>query len=118
MMTRPLKKYTVKEWKKFDQWAERINGIDYTNQEIILQNYQVILTDWKSRKEKFIAATSFLSGENLDKGINKFQKIMKSVDKAFITWDKMKGKSLFGGSGDTSFLTGNNSNKSKRKLMI
>ena len=53
------KYYTVKEWKRFDKWAERIDGQDYTVQEIILQDYDVILTDWKSRREKTI--------ENLNK---------------------------------------------------
>jgi len=53
------KYYTVKEWKRFDQWAERIDGQDYTVQEIILQDYDVILTDWKSKREKTI--------ENLNK---------------------------------------------------
>ncbi len=49
------KKYlTVKEWKRFDKWAERVNGVDITAQEVLLSKYEIILTDWKSDKEKAV----------------------------------------------------------------
>ena len=48
------KYFTVKEWKRFDQWAERIDGNDVTAQEIMLQKYDIILTDWKTKREKFV----------------------------------------------------------------
>ena len=48
------KYFTVKEWKRFDQWAERIDGNDITAQEIMLQKYDIILTDWKTKREKFV----------------------------------------------------------------
>ena len=46
------KYFTVKEWKRFDTYAERINGIDITAQEIMCKKYDVILTDWKTSGEK------------------------------------------------------------------
>jgi hypothetical protein len=49
------KKYlTVKEWKRFDQWAERVDGVDITSQEILCAKYDIILTDWKTKKEKIL----------------------------------------------------------------
>ena len=45
------KYYTVAEWKKFDQWAERINGIDITSQEIMCKKYDIILTDYQTADE-------------------------------------------------------------------
>ena len=46
------KYFTVKEWKRFDVYAERVNGIDITAQEIMCVKYDVILTDYKTSGEK------------------------------------------------------------------
>ena len=45
------KYYTVEEWKKFDKWAERINGMDITVQEIMCKKYDIILTDYQTADE-------------------------------------------------------------------
>lgn len=68
------KKYTVKEWKRFDKVAERENGIDITMQEILLKRYDVILTDYKTKKEKLFVVLDKFNFENLNKGITKFNK--------------------------------------------
>lgn len=46
------KYFTVKEWKRFDVYAERVNGIDITAQEIMCKKYDIILTDFKTAGEK------------------------------------------------------------------
>jgi len=46
------KYFTVKEWKRFDVYAERVNGIDITAQELLCIKYDVILTDYKTSGEK------------------------------------------------------------------
>lgn len=46
------KYFTVKEWKRFDVYAERVNGIDITAQELLCIKYDVILTDYKTAGEK------------------------------------------------------------------
>lgn len=46
------KYYTVKEWKRFDVYAERVNGIDITAQEVLCNKYDIVLTDYKTAGEK------------------------------------------------------------------
>ena len=46
------KYYTVKEWKRFDVYAERVNDIDITAQEVMCKKYDIVLTDYKTAGEK------------------------------------------------------------------
>ena len=78
------KKFTVEQWKRFDKWAERENGIDYTMQEVLLRFYKIILTDHvspKSKKEKAISILKKFNQKNLDKGLAIFDKGMEQFSK-------------------------------------
>lgn len=44
------KYFTCKEWARFNKIVERENGNDITAQEVLLQKYEIILTDYKPRK--------------------------------------------------------------------
>ena len=47
-----LKKFTVKEWDKFDKIVDQEDGEPLTGQEILLRKYKIILTDHQTRAEK------------------------------------------------------------------
>jgi len=68
------KRYTVKEWKKF-----------YKIQEEMCKKYDVILTDYKTRKQKINYILEKINLKNTNKGINTFNKIIQdfgnSMDK-------------------------------------
>ncbi|HSA77202.1 MAG TPA: hypothetical protein VLE02_06640 [Nitrosarchaeum sp.] len=85
------KEYTVKEWKKFDKeidgsqvgnqyqffnyFTQRMESFEsITAQEILLQKYDVILTDYKTKKEKLFAVLDKFNAKNINKGIDKFNK--------------------------------------------
>ena len=64
--------YTVKEWNKF-------KGNDYFDmQEMMCQRYDVILTDYKTKREKLFSALKKINLKNLDKGIAGFSKLVQS----------------------------------------
>ena len=73
--------YTVKEWKRFDKVVERENGIDITMQEVLLKKYEIILTDYQTKKEKIFAVMDKFNFENLNKGITKFNKGVDQIVK-------------------------------------
>ena len=64
--------YTVKEWNKF-------KGNDYFDmQDMLCQRYDVILTDYKTKREKLFSALKKINLKNLDKGITEFSKLVQS----------------------------------------
>ena len=66
------KYYTVKQWQKF-------KSNDYFDmQEILCQKYDVILTDYKTKKQRIISLLSHINLKNLDKGITQFNKLFAS----------------------------------------
>ena len=92
------KAYTVKEWKKFDKLidgSEIGNNYQYFNfftqkmesfesvtvQEIMLQKYDIILTDYKTKKEKLFKIIDVISAKNINSGITKFNKGMDQFSK-------------------------------------
>jgi len=105
---RYTKKLTVKERRRFDKIVERENGVYVTAQEILLKKYDVILTDHQTQGERVVSFLSKFNSENLDRSITLFKKNMNKVDKAFETWDKMKGQQK--DKHDYSFLTGDKRN--------
>ena len=93
------KEFTVKEWKKFDKeidgslvgnqyqyfnfFTQRMESFEsVTTQEILLQKYDVILLDYKTKKEKLFQVIDKFSVENLNKGIDKFNRGVDSFSKA------------------------------------
>ena len=60
------KYYTVKEWKKF-----------YNIQEVMCQKYDIILTDYKTKREQITSILKQINLKNMDKGISTFNKIIQ-----------------------------------------
>ena len=87
------KEYTVKEWKRFDRIAERENDIDITMQEVLLKKYEIILTDYKTKKEKIKHILNKFNAENLNKGITKFNKGIDQFSKIVAAKPTSKRKS-------------------------
>lgn len=63
--------YTVKEWNKF-------KSNDYELQEILCQKYDVILTDYKTKRQKVFSTLKKINLKNLDKGVSEFSKLVQS----------------------------------------
>jgi hypothetical protein len=64
--------YTVKEWNKF-------KSNDYFDmQELLCQKYDVILTDYKTKREKTFSLLQKINLKNLDKAITGFSKLVQS----------------------------------------
>ena len=64
--------YTVKEWNKF-------KSNDYFDmQDMLCQRYDVILTDYQTKREKIFSALKKINLKNLDKGIAGFSKLVQS----------------------------------------
>jgi len=63
--------YTVKQWQRF-------KSNDYFDmQEMLCQRYDVILTDYKTRKEKIISVLKKFNQTNFDKSMTQFNNFMK-----------------------------------------
>ena len=64
--------YTVKEWNKF-------RGNDYFDmQDMLCQRYDVVLTDYQTKREKIFSVLKKINLKNLDKGITGFSKLVQS----------------------------------------
>jgi len=61
-----IKKFTVKEWKKL-----------YSIQKILCQKYEVILTDYKTKREIISNILDKINLENINRGIETFNKIIQ-----------------------------------------
>ena len=66
------KYFTVKEWQKFKQ-------NDYFDmQEMLCQRYDVILSDYQTKKQKTFSLLQKINLNNFDKGIAEFSKLVQS----------------------------------------
>ena len=66
------KYFTVKEWQKF-----KTN--DYFDmQEMLCQKYDVILSDYQTKKQKTFSLLQKINLKNFDKGITEFSKLVQS----------------------------------------
>ena len=72
--------FTVKQWNRFS----------WSMQEIMCKKYDVILTDYKTRKEKIILLLNKINMKNFNKGMDMFN---KSLNKFSKTVDSMIWKS-------------------------
>ena len=69
---RTRKHFTVREWNRF-------KDNDYFDmQEMLCQKYDVILTDYKTKREKFFSALKKINLRNFDNGIAEFSKLVQS----------------------------------------
>ncbi len=75
------KHLTVKEWKKFDNIMDQENGEPITGQEILLRKYKIILTDHRTRKDKFNDAFDKIFKADINKTLNKVTKHLDEFSK-------------------------------------
>jgi len=69
---RTRKFYTVKQWQRF-----KTN--DYFDmQELLCQKYDVILSDYQTKKKKTFSLLQKINLKNFDKGITEFSKLVQS----------------------------------------
>ena len=69
---RDRKYFTVKEWNRFK------NNDYFDMQDMLCQKYDIILTDYQTKREKIYSALKKINLKNLDKGITGFSKLVQS----------------------------------------
>ena len=69
---RNRKYFAVKEWNCFK------NNDYFDMQEMLCQKYDVILTDYQTRREKVFSALKKINLKNFDKGVTEFSKLVQS----------------------------------------
>ena len=108
------KEYTQKEWSKFDKKempAETLgNDYQFVNfftqkkesyetismQELLCIKYDIILTNYKTKKEKIFAVIDKVNIQNLNKGIDKFNKGVNQFSKVIASSQPNKKSKGFG----------------------
>ena len=63
--------FTVKQWNKFS----------WNMQEVLCKKYNVILTDYQTRKEKIISLLNKINIKNFNKGMDTFNKSLNKFSK-------------------------------------
>jgi len=74
------KYYTVKEWKKFKKIKViEFNGIKHYQdiQELMCKKYDIILTDYKTKRERVIIFLKKINMKNINKAIDTFNKAVQ-----------------------------------------
>ena len=73
------KYYTVKQWKQFRNNTLKSNdAIQHQDiQEILCKKYDIILTDYKTKREQITSILKKINLKNMDKGISTFNKIVQ-----------------------------------------
>ena len=69
---RTRKYFTVKEWNRFK------SKDPFDMQEMLCQKYDVILTDYKTKREKVFSALKKINLKNFDRGVTEFSKLVQS----------------------------------------
>ena len=69
---RSRKYFTVKEWNRFK------NNDYFDMQDMLWQKYDVILTDYKTKREKVFSVLKKSNLKNFDKGVTEFSKLVQS----------------------------------------
>ena len=69
---RTRKYFTVKEWNRFK------NNDYFDMQDMLCQRYDVILTDYKTKREKVFSILEKINLKNFDKGVTEFSKLVQS----------------------------------------
>ena len=79
--------FTVKEWNRFT----------WNMQEVICKKYDVILTDYKTRKEKIMSLLNKINMKNFNKGMDTFNKSLNKFSKIVDSMTASANKSSFKG---------------------
>ncbi len=69
---RDRKYFTVREWNRFK------NNDYFDMQDMLCQKYDVILTDYKTKREKIFSVLKKINLKNFDKGVTEFSKLVQS----------------------------------------
>ena len=69
---RNRKYFTVREWNRFK------NNDYFDMQDMLCQRYDVVLTDYQTKREKIFSVLKKINLKNLDKGITGFSKLVQS----------------------------------------
>ena len=69
---RTRKYFTVKEWNRFK------SKDSFDMQDMLCQKYDVILTDYKTKREKIFSALKKINLKNFDRGVTEFSKLVQS----------------------------------------
>ena len=69
---RTRKYFTVREWDRFK------NNDYFDMQDMLCQKYDVILTDYKTKREKVFSALKKINLRNFDKGVTELSKLVQS----------------------------------------
>jgi len=69
---RNRKYFTVKEWNRFK------NNDYFDMQDMLCQRYDVILTDYKTKREKVFSSLKKINLKNFDRGVTEFSKLVQS----------------------------------------
>ena len=69
---RTRKYFTVKEWQRFNT----NNHSDM--QELLCQKYDVILSDYRTKKQKVFSLLQKINLKNIDTGVSEFSKLVQS----------------------------------------
>ena len=96
--------FTVKEWNRFS----------WSMQEVICKKYDVILTDYKTRKEKIILLLNKINMKNFNKGMDTFNKSLNKFSKTVDSMTASANKSSFKGFDQGKSMEG--LGKSKNEL--
>ncbi len=75
------KLFTVKEWSKFKKTkVKEIDGIKYyyDMQELMCKKYDIVLTDYKTKREQIIIFLKKINMKNINKGIDAFNKAVQA----------------------------------------
>ena len=69
---RNRKYFTVKEWNRFK------NNDYFDMQDMLCQKYDVILTDYQTKREKVFSVLKKINLRNFNKGVAEFSKLVQS----------------------------------------
>ena len=87
---RTRKYFTVREWNRFKSKGP------FDMQEMLCQKYDVILTDYQTKREKIFSALKKINLRNFDKGVSEFSKLVQSfgssLDQLTSEMDSQKSK--------------------------
>ena len=68
---RDRKYFTAREWNRFKSKGS------FDMQEMMYQKYDVILTDYQTKREKVFSALKKINLRNFDKGMTEFSKLVQ-----------------------------------------
>ena len=114
------KYFTVEEWQRF-----KTN--DYFDmQELLCQKYDVILSDYQTKKQKTFSLLQKINLKNFDKGITEFSKLVQSFGNSMDHFtaeindnkvsDKKNLESIWGPSGEQTPIWSDNDSDNLEKI--